>query len=136
MKRGLLGVVGQAGQVGVRVRGHMLSLFPQIISVHFMAPHRTHRVQQMVLVFAEAQNDVNTVDPAPDARATSLPQVVVVVRREAAIVRHVDGIQRQMHSNPLVRRGSSYSRINRTSRERAQVFNKESRVMNRGGFRY
>lgn len=107
MKSRLLGVVGQAGQVGVRIRGHMLSLFPQIISVHFMAPHRSHRVQQVVLVFAEAEDDVDAVDPAPDARADSFPQVVVVVRREAAIVRHVDGIQRQMHSNQLVHRVSS-----------------------------
>lgn len=101
MKSRLLGVVGQAGQMGIGIRGHMLPLFPQIISVHFMAPHRPHRVQQVVLVFAEAEDDVDAVDPAPDARADSFPQVVVVVRGEAAIVRHVDGIQRQMHSNPL-----------------------------------
>lgn len=107
MKSRLLGVVGQAGQVGVGIRGHMLPLFPQIISVHFMAPHGSHRVQQVVLVFAEAEDDVDAVDPAPDARADSFPQVVVVVRREAAIVRHVDGIQRQMHSNLLVGRVSS-----------------------------
>lgn len=63
----LLGVVGQVGQVNVGVRGHLLPLPPQIISIQFMAPHRPHRVKQGVLVFTEAQDDVDAVNSAPDA---------------------------------------------------------------------
>lgn len=74
-----LGAIGQAGQVNIRVRGHLLLLLHENLYIQLMALCVSHRAEQRVLVLTETQNDVNTVDMTPDAYASSFAQVVVVI---------------------------------------------------------
>lgn len=88
----MIRVVPEGGEVSVGVGGVWFPRVAQTFHARFVGPWAP-RVQEGVLVLAEAQDDVNTVDAPPHRRPSSLHHLVKVPGRETAVIHHAHGIQ-------------------------------------------